>query len=46
MEGSMKPKVEAAIDFVKNGGKKAIIANLYDLLPATEGKTGTHISAD
>jgi carbamate kinase len=45
LEGSMKPKVQAAIDFVKKGGKKAIIANLYDLLPAMEGKTGTHISA-
>jgi carbamate kinase len=30
---------------VKKGGKKAIIANLYDLLPAMEGKRGTHISA-
>jgi carbamate kinase len=45
LEGSMKPKVQAAIDFVKKGGKKAIIANLYDLLSAMEGKTGTHISA-
>ena len=45
LEGSMKPKVQAAIDFVKKGGKKAIIANLYDLLPAMEGQTGTHISA-
>ena len=45
MDGSMKPKVQAAIDLVKKGGKKAIIANLYDLLPAMEGKTGTHISA-
>jgi len=46
MEGSMKPKVQAAVDFVKKGGQKAIIANLYELLPAMEGKTGTHISAD
>lgn len=45
MDGSMKPKVQAAVDFVKKGGKKSIIANLYDLLPAMEGKTGTHISA-
>ncbi len=45
LEGSMKPKVQAAIDFVKRGGKKAIIANLYDLLSAMEGRTGTHISA-
>lgn len=46
MEGSMKPKVEAAIDFVKKGGQKAIIANLYDLLPAMEEITGTHIFGD
>jgi carbamate kinase len=43
LEGSMKPKVESAINFLKGGGKKAIIANLYDLVPAVEGKTGTHI---
>ncbi len=41
-EGSMKPKVEAAVEFVKNGGKKAIIADLNNLLPAIEGKAGTH----
>lgn len=45
MEGSMKPKVQAAIKFLKNGGEKAIIANLYDLPAAIEGKTGTHITA-
>lgn len=43
LEGSMKPKVESAINFLKRGGKKAIIANLYDLVPAVEGKTGTQI---
>jgi carbamate kinase len=43
LEGSMKPKVESAILFLKEGGKKAIIANLYDLIPAIEGKTGTQI---
>ena len=45
-EGSMKPKVQAAIEFLKNGGKKAIIANLNNLPAAVEGKTGTHISAE
>ena len=45
-EGSMKPKVESAISFIKNGGKKAIIANLFDLLPAVEGAKGTHIIPD
>ena len=41
LEGSMKPKVESAIQFLKGGGKKAIITNLYDLVPAIEGNTGT-----
>jgi carbamate kinase len=45
LEGSMKPKVQAAIEFIQKGGQKAIIANLYDLLSAMEGQTGTHISA-
>ncbi len=44
LEGSMKPKVESAIHFLKAGGKKAIIANLYDLIPAVAGKTGTQIT--
>ncbi len=42
-EGSMGPKVEAATQFVKEGGKKAIIANLYKLADAVEGTTGTQI---
>ncbi|MEE9258522.1 MAG: carbamate kinase [Nitrospinaceae bacterium] len=46
LEGSMKPKVESAISFIKNGGKKAIIANLFDLVPAIEGSKGTHIIPD
>lgn len=46
LEGSMKPKVQSAINFLKGGGKKAIIANLYDLVPAVEGKTGTQIIPD
>ena len=43
LEGSMKPKVEAAIDFVQKGGKESIIVDFYNLLPAIEGQTGTHI---
>lgn len=41
--GSMKPKIEACIKFIENGGKKAIIAHLKDLIPALEGKAGTII---
>ncbi|MBF0359399.1 MAG: carbamate kinase [Oligoflexia bacterium] len=42
--GSMGPKVEAAINFLRNGGKRAIIANLFHLKDALAGKTGTQIS--
>jgi carbamate kinase len=42
-EGSMAPKVEAAIRFVESGGERAIIAELGNLLEALEGKTGTHV---
>lgn len=44
--GSMGPKVEACVDFLKKGGKRAIIANLFDLLPAMQGKVGTHVIHD
>ncbi len=42
-EGSMEPKVLAAVRFVENGGKEAIIADLSDLRQALQGLTGTHI---
>jgi len=43
--GSMLPKVQAAVNFVKdNPGKKAIITSLYQALDALDGKTGTIIS--
>ncbi|HEU5209141.1 MAG TPA: carbamate kinase [Longimicrobiales bacterium] len=41
--GSMGPKVEAAIDFVRGGGRRAIIARLERGLEAVEGRTGTTI---
>jgi len=43
MEGSMKPKVEAAVQFLKNGGRQAIIAHLNQLQTALEGNSGTHV---
>jgi len=43
--GSMGPKVAAALRFVKNGGKKAIIASLNEALQALEGEAGTQITA-
>jgi carbamate kinase len=42
-EGSMAPKVEAAIRFVESGGEEAIIADLGSLIEALDGKTGTHV---
>jgi len=42
--GSMGPKVEAAIKFIKKGGRKAVIARLDDLLQALEGRAGTVIT--
>jgi len=42
-EGSMKPKVEAAIYFLRYGGQKAIICGLENAKDAVEGKAGTMI---
>jgi len=44
-KGSMLPKVQAAIEFVKNGiHRKAIIAQLEDLPKAIKGEAGTIIT--
>ena len=41
--GSMGPKVEAAMSFIRNGGKTAYIARLDQGLEAVQGKAGTAI---
>jgi carbamate kinase len=41
--GSMLPKVKAVINFLKNGGKHAIITNPENLARAVKGKAGTHV---
>jgi carbamate kinase len=41
--GSMGPKVEAIIDYLENGGKKALITDPENLERALLGKTGTNI---
>ena len=41
--GSMKPKIEAAIDFLEHGGKRVIITQPHLLEHAMRGETGTHI---
>ncbi len=43
-EGSMKPKVLAAVQFLEHGGKRVIITALGKLLEARKGKTGTEIT--
>jgi carbamate kinase len=43
--GSMGPKVEAAVGFVRAGGARAVIADLDDALAALQGTAGTEIVA-
>jgi len=43
--GSMGPKVDACLRFTSAGGR-SIIASLKDVVPALEGKAGTHIVPD
>jgi len=41
--GSMKPKIEAIIEFLEGGGKKAIITSPENLLKSVKGERGTTI---
>ena len=41
--GSMGPKIQAAIEFMENGGRRAIIASHDNLVEAMAGKAGTRI---
>jgi carbamate kinase len=43
--GSMGPKVEAAVAFLHNGGRRAIIARLDQGLGAVQGESGTQLTA-
>lgn len=40
-EGSMKPKIEAVIQFLEKGGKQALITNPANIARALAGETGT-----
>jgi len=42
--GSMKPKIEAIIQFLEGGGEKAIITSPENLLQAVKGQCGTTIT--
>jgi carbamate kinase len=41
--GSMKPKIEAAIDFLEHGGSRVIVTQPHLLEDAIHGLAGTHI---
>jgi len=41
--GSMKPKIEAMLEFVEAGGKEAILTDPKNLMRAVAGETGTRI---
>ena len=43
-KGSMGPKIQAAIKFLKNGGQKVLITSIERIVDAIEGKTGTVIT--
>ncbi len=45
-EGSMKPKIEATLQFLDAGGERVIITNPEHLMNAIDGKTGTTITHD
>ncbi len=45
-EGSMGPKIRAAVEFIERGGKRAIITSPNHLEEAIAGRTGTHVVAD
>jgi carbamate kinase len=44
--GTMGPKVEAVLRFVEAGGRQAIVTSHDQLIPALQGRTGTHVFAD
>lgn len=43
--GSMGPKVEAAVQFLRSGGSRAVICHLDDIESAVAGEAGTEIAA-
>jgi carbamate kinase len=45
-EGSMGPKIRAAIEFLERGGEEVIVTSLACLAEAVSGEAGTHITRD
>jgi len=44
--GNMGPKVESVLNFLRQGGKEAVITSFEQLPEAVEGRAGTHIVPD
>jgi len=44
--GSMKPKIQAAIKFIRNGGRMVVITSLDNARMGVRGEAGTRIVAD
>ncbi len=44
--GNMGPKVESALNFLRDGGKEVVITSYEHLTEAIAGRTGTHIVPD
>ncbi len=42
-KGSMGPKIQAAINFIRGGGQEVIISSIENAVSALEGETGTRI---
>lgn len=42
-EGTIRPKIEACIEYLSAGGKEAYIGNVYELREIIRGKAGTKI---
>lgn len=42
--GSMGPKIEAVLEFLRAGGKEGVIGSCENLVGALEGEAGTHIT--
>ena len=41
--GSMGPKIEAVMQFVRHSGKRAVITSIEEIVSAVQGKAGTEI---
>lgn len=44
--GSMGPKIEACVEFVRNGGREAVICSIDSIEKAISGELGTRIVSD